>query len=81
MMFPLFMHHIAFFLYVFFCANLQFALGSVFFLLSICCVFLVLFLAPCLGKLELIGFPLILLCLSLGFSFLRTTVVVKLLRN
>ena len=30
MMFPLFMHHIAFVLYIFFCANLQSALGFVF---------------------------------------------------
>ena len=36
---------------------------------------------PCLGKLELIWFPLLLLCLPLGFSFLRTIVVVRLLRN
>ena len=66
---------------IYFCANLQSALGFVFFSLSICCVFLVLILAPRLGKLELIGFTLLLLCLPLGVSFLRTTVVVKLLRN
>ena len=40
MMFPLFMHHIAFVLY-FFCANLQSALGFVFFFLS--------FFAVCFG--------------------------------
>ena len=78
MSFNLFMHHIVFDLYL--CANLQSTLGSVFFLLAICCVFLVLILAPCLGKLELIGFPLLLLCLPLGFSFLRTTIVERLLR-
>ena len=38
MMFPLFMHHIAFVLY-FFCANLQFALGFFFFLSILLCVF------------------------------------------
>ena len=40
MMFPLFMHHIAFVLY-FFCANLQFAFGFVFFFFSLylLCVF------------------------------------------
>ena len=82
MSFNLFMHHIAFDLYL--CANLQSALGFVlfcFFFFLFCCVFLVLILAPCLGKLELIGFPLLLLCLSLGFSFLRTTIVERLLRN
>ena len=78
MSFNLFMHHIAFDLYL--CANLQSALDFVFFSLF-CCVFLVLILAPCLGKLELIGFPLLLLYLSLGFSFLRTIVVERLLRN
>ena len=41
---------------------------------------LVLILSPCLGKLELIGFPLLLLCLALGVSFIRTTVVERLLR-
>ena len=80
MSFNLFKHHIAFDLYL--CANLQSALGFLcfFFFLSFWCVFLVLILAPCLGKLELIWFPL-LLCLPLGFSFLRTTVVERLLRN
>ena len=32
---------------------------------------MVLILAPCLGKLELIGFPLLLLCLPLGVSFFK----------
>ena len=36
-------------------------------------MFLVLILTPCLEKLEQIGFPLLFLCLPLGFSFLRTT--------
>ena len=80
MSFNLFMHHIVFVLYLF-CANLQSALGFILFLLSICCVLLVLILAPCLGRLELIGFPLPLLCLPLGFNCLRMTIVVRLLRN
>ena len=79
MSFNLFMHHIAFDLYL--CANLQSALVFFFFLSLFCCVFLVLILAPCLGRLELIRFPLPLLCLPLGFSYLRTTIVVRLLRN
>ena len=68
---------------IYFYANLQSALGFVFFdfFFSICYVFLVLILAPCLGKLELVGFPLVLLCFPLGVNFLRTIVVVKLLRN
>ena len=80
--FNLFMHHIVSVLY-FFCANLQSALGffvsfaSLYF--AVC--FLVLILAPCLGRLELIGFSQLLLCLPLGFSFLRTTVVMRFLRN
>ena len=37
-------------------------------------VLLFLILAPCLGKLELIGFPLPLLCLLLGFSCLGMSV-------
>ena len=45
------------------------------------CVFLVLILASCLRKLELIRFLLLLLCLPLVFSFLRTTIVERLLRN
>ena len=81
MSFNLFMYHIVFVLY-FFCANLQSAIGFVFVSsLLFCCVLLVLILAPCLGRLELIGFPLLLLCLLLGFSFLRTILVVRLLRN
>ena len=48
MSFNLFMHHIAFVLYIFFCVNLQSALGFVvFFSFSLfCCVLLVLILAP-----------------------------------
>ena len=81
MSFNLFMHHIAFVLYFFFVLTCSLPLVLFLFLLSICCVLLVLILAPCLGRLELKGFPLLLLCLPLGFSYLRMTIVVKLLRN
>ena len=67
MTFTLFMLHIVFVLYPF-CANLQSALGFCFFFLL---WFLVLILAPCLGKLELIGFPLLHLYLPLGVSFFK----------
>ena len=81
MSFNLFMHHIVFVLFFFFVLTCSLPLVLFLFLLSFYCVLLVLILAPCLGRLELIGFPLLLLCLPLGFSFLRTTVVVGLLRN
>ena len=76
------MHHDIYFVHAsysfcFFCANLQSALGFVFFLLFV----LVLILEPFLGKLELIGFPLLHLCLPLGVSFLRTIVVERLLNS
>ena len=78
------MHHDIYFVHasysfcsISFCANLQSDLGFVFFLLFV----LVLILEPFLGKLELIGFPLLHLCLPLGVNFLRTTVVERLLRN
>ena len=81
MSFNLFMHHIVL-LVLYFFANLQSALGFVFVSSSFfCCVLLVLILAPCLGRLELIGFLLPLLCLLLGFSCLGTNVLVRLLRN
>ena len=72
MTFTLFMHHIVFVLYPF-CANLQSTLGFVCF--SFLLYVLVLILAPCLGKLELIGFLLLHLCLPLGVMFLRMTVI------
>ena len=79
MTFTLFMHHIVFVLYLFvLTCSLPLVLCFSFF--SLLCV-LVLILAPCLGKLELIGSPLLLLCLPLGVSFLRMTVVERLLRN
>ena len=74
------MHHIDFYS-IFFYANLQSALVFVFCVFVLLFYVLVLILAPYLGKLELIGFPLLLLCLPLGVSFLRTTVVERLLRN
>ena len=80
------MHHDIYFVHasysfcsISFCANLQSTLGFVFFFVLLCV--LVLILAPCLGKLELIGFPLLHLCLPLEVSFLRTTVIRRLLRN
>ena len=84
MSFNLFMHHIVLLVLYFFCANLLFTLGFVFFLFlfpifAVCSCSLIL--APCLGRLELIGFPLPLLCLHLGFSCLGTSVLVRLLRN
>ena len=79
MSFNLFMHHIVSILY-FFCANLQSTLGFVF-VSFFCYVLFVLILAQCLGKLELIGFPLPLLCLPLGFNCLGTNILVRLLRN
>ena len=83
MSFNLFIHHIVLLVLYFFCANLQSALGFVFFfffpIFAMCTCSLIL--APCLGKLELIGFPLPLLCLLLGFSCLRTSVLVRLMRN
>ena len=85
MSFNLFMHHIVFFFFLFyiflFVLTCSLPLVLFLFLLSFYCVLLVLILAPCLGRLELIGFPLPLLCLPLGFSCLRTTVVMRFLRN
>ena len=79
MTFTLFMHHIVFVLYLFvLTCSLPLVLCFSFF--SLLCV-LVLILAPCLGKLELIGFLLLLLCLPLGVSFLRMNFVERLLRN
>ena len=83
MSFNLFMHHIVLIVLYFF-ANLQSALSFVFFLFLfpifvVCSCFLIL--APCLGSLELIGFPLPLLCLLLGFSYLGTSILVRLMRN
>ena len=81
MTFPLFMHHIVFVLYIFvLTCSLPLVLSFFFVFLSLLCV-LILILAPCLRRLELIRFPLLLLCLPLGVSFLRTTVVVRRLRN
>ena len=77
MNFILLMHHIVFDSYPF-CANLQFALSFFVFLFALC-------LGPYPStmprKTRAIGFPLLHLCLLLGVSFLRTTVVEKLLRN
>ena len=52
---------------------MQSALGFVFVVFPFFFFFVLLFLilAPCLGKLKLIGFPLPLLCLFLGFSCFR----------
>ena len=81
MIFTLFMHHIAFVLYLFvLTCSLPLVLLFFFLSLSLLCV-LVLILTPCLGRLELIGFPLLLLCLPLGVSFFKTTIVVKFLKN
>ena len=81
MIFTLFIHHIIFILYLFvLTCSLPLVLCFFFLFFSLLCV-LILILAPCLGKLELIGFLLLLLCLPLGVSFLRTTVVVRRLRN
>ena len=80
--FNMFMHHIVLLVLFFFLANLQSAPGFVF-----CCfslfffVLLFLILAPRLGRLELIGFPLPLLCLLLGFSCLGMSVRVRPMRN
>ena len=86
MSFNLFMHHIVLLVLYFCCANLQSTLGFFFFFVSYSYFFVVLLfliLAPCLGKLKLIGFPLPLLCLLLGFSCLRISVSmsVRLMRN
>ena len=84
MSFNLFIHHIVLLVLYFICANLQSVLGFCFcfcFFSYFCCVLLFLILAPCLGRLELIGFPLPLLCLLLGFSCLGTSVRVRLMRN
>ena len=85
------MHHDSYFVHasysfcsISFCANLQSAIGfcfsSWFLFFHLFCI-LVLILAPCLGRLELIGFPLLHLCLPLGVSFLRTIIVERPLRN
>ena len=84
MSFNLFMHHIVLLVLYFVCANLQSAHWFCFFLFlfpifAVCSCSLIL--APCLGRLELIGFPLPLLCLHLGFSCLGTSVLVRLMRN
>ena len=78
MTFNVFMHHIDFFSIFFFCANLQSALGFCFFFLL--CVF-VLFLAPCLGRLEPIGPPPLPLSLPLGMSCLGMTKAERSMRN
>ena len=67
--------------FIFFLANLQSALGFVFVVFPIFLVLLFLILAPCLGRLELIGFPLPLLCLLLGFNCLGMSVRVRPMRN
>ena len=76
------MHHIVLPVLYLFLANLQSALGFVFvvfpFFFS---VLLFLILAPCLGRIELIGFPLPVLCLLLGFGCLGMTVRVRPMRN
>ena len=82
--FNLLMHYIVLLVLYYFCANLQFALGFVFFFVfcfSYFFVLLLLILAPCLGRLELIGFPLPLPCLLLGFSCLGMSVRVRPMRN
>ena len=77
----LFMHHIVFVLYLFvLTCSLPLVLCFSLFFFSLLCV-LVLILAPCLWKLEPIGFPLLLLCLLLGVCSFRITVVERLLRN
>ena len=82
MSFNMFMHYIVPFVLYFFVLTCSLPLVLFFFFFfSFCCVLLVLILAPCLGRLELIWFPLPLLCLLLGFSCLETSVVVRLLRN
>ena len=80
MSFNLFMHHIVLLVLYFCCANLQSALGFCVCFLFLFCVLLFLILAPCLGRLELIGFPLPLLCLLLGFSCLGMSVRVRLMK-
>ena len=80
MPFELFMHHIDFcsFFFVLTCSLplvfLSIFVGSVF------CVS-VLILAPCLGRLELIGLPPFPLCLPLGVRCLGMTVAERFLRN
>ena len=71
------MHHTDFYSIFCFFANLQSALGSgfVFFVLSLCV--LILILAPCLGKLELIGLLPLPLSLPLELSSLRMISVEK----
>ena len=81
MSFNLFMHHIIFVLY-FFCANLQSAIGFVFcFSLFLLCV-----LGPYSSTMprktranRVPSTPSV--SLPLGFSYLRTTIVMRLLRN
>ena len=77
--FNMFMHHIVL-LVLFFWLTCSLPL------VCFCCfshffVLLFLILAPCLGRLELIGFPLPLLCLLLGFSCLGMSVRVRPMRN
>ena len=78
--FNMFMHHIVLLVLYFFwlTCSLPLVLFLLFFPFF---VLLFLILAPCLGRLELIGFPLSLLCLLLGFSCLGMSVRVKPMRN
>ena len=80
--FKMFMHHIVLLVLYFFLANLQSTLGCVFVVFPFfLCVLLFLILAPYLGRLELIGFPLPVLCLLLGFSCLGMNVRMRPMRN
>ena len=79
--FNLFMHHIVLLVLYSFLANLQSALGFAVVVFPIVVVLLFLILALCLGRLELIGFPLPLLCLLLGFSCLGMSVRIRPMRN
>ena len=77
MTFILSMHHIVFVLYFFFVLTCSLPLVFVF-LFALC---LGPYPSTMLGRLELIGFPLLHLYLPLGVSFLGTTVVKRPLRN
>ena len=83
--FNMFMHHIVLLvLYIFFfwlTCSLPLVLFFVVFPFFFFFVLLFLILAPRLGRLELIGFPLPLLCLLLGFSCLGMSVRVRPMRN
>ena len=80
MMFTLFMHYIAFVLYIF-VLTCSLPLVLFFFSLSILLCVFGLYSSTMPRKTRANRVPLLLLYLPLGVSFLRTTVVVRHLRN